>query len=79
VTLTCEYQLAVEYQLEDFDGISETKLHHSYCRLGRGTGGERGVVGDEGLLDQGKGSQNRVKESKRRKWNKKECKERLLG
>lgn len=49
MTLTCEYQLAVEYQLEDFDGISETKLHHSYWMLGLVT------EGSEGLLDQGKG------------------------
>ena len=30
MTLTCEYRLAVEYQLEDLDGISETELHHSF-------------------------------------------------
>lgn len=39
MTLTCEYQLALEYQLEDFDGISETKLHHSYCLSDLGDGG----------------------------------------
>jgi hypothetical protein len=36
VTLTCEYQLALEYQLEGLDGISETELQHSFCQLGDG-------------------------------------------
>lgn len=35
------------------------------------------VVG--GYWTKGKVSQNRVKERKKRKWDKKECKERLLG
>lgn len=81
MTLTREYQLAVEYQLEDFDGNSETELHHSYCVLGWGTGVERGGVVWEvrGYWTKEKVFQNHVKEGKKRNWDKKECKERLLG
>jgi hypothetical protein len=74
VTLTCEYQLAVEYQLEDLDGISETELQHSFCQLRDGMKwGKCGVIGP------GKGFSKSCKGSKKRNWDKKERKERLLG
>lgn len=66
MTLTCEYRLAVEYQLEDLDGICETELHHSFSD-------EVGEV--RGYWTRERFFQNRVKEGKKRSWNKRNVRE----